>query len=1144
MANENEEVLLSDAIDNEEEDAQDTSEDVAPLLPEVNVNEEVAPEPPQIVEETDEIQGDTVDRPALRAGPNQSLGRIESPVPIPDEGDSSLIGATFRETVSLGQFLANSDIKRGATPDTFEDRLDRLKFVPKEHEDNWHLYLFAEDRDAADRVTDYLDQKKEDQAKISQHPVGSFALMIPLQLAGPENYLPGGIAYKSFKAASRISRAAASGGAAGAFSGVVSESIFAKYDPLYDFDSTQANILASTIFSGMISGGGAYFGPKFRSVGGKLRDTAIQDIEDGILNRPPPTGDDIRNRDGIALNNIEKIVLFQSPRNRLFRSENPIANNIADTLYINDFVTWKNKNGHESKNVEARLKHRQGIAKKALIDVNSLFLKQAGIDKGPFKNIRSNFLKEDGSYKYVSRQEFGSAIGRVIRDKEPSANSEVNEAAAIIQGRLFEPAKQDIIKIYGLNPEWDGPANAEGWLLQAFNSESIKKDPEGFEKKLRKGYSDSNNAVKAVRMDKEWQDLHRQSRKLDEQRKKLGSEDKKEISRLKKEIKALDEKMKEQAKIVATKFGYDEKSFGSLFHSKGPHKGKLRGIRQKHQIEEDVNATFSAAISNRMLGADIIIDGIEMKRGSLKDRRFLLKQSDFDEYLRSDIFEIASIYERQVYPQIELEKFAQEIGYTGYVDWYNSTIKLIEKKFAADRKGLSKSKLDKLTENKDKDKEDIKNSFRLLLGVYGQMAASDTGRGAKALRSLLSWNYVRLLGGMTISSIPDVGLHVFTHGLYSTMWDGLRPFIKSSIGLMESMPKDDLNAIGVALNTALGTRAMQFANLDDVTTSTSLFGRVFDNFTTSFGNLVFANQWNDIMQTMAGTMSVNRTLKTVEKILSKQEVSQIDLQRIARLGIGPEDYAPLYNMWKKYGINENGTYLANWSKWKFSSAADARATKNLQMSAMQEIQSVVIEPGLGDKPLIAQTGWGKLLLQFKNFMLASHNKVFMAGLQRKMDPNVYLGIVAMAAMGDLSYIIQQSARGNRELDLSFENLALEAFTRSGLTTMASEVYNILALAGFGVEGAASQYQTRGIVGALLGPTSGLITDIAGSMNSFRKLLQGEQLSFNEIEQHLRLYPTQNVFWSWYPVRSMIHGTALKAGIEKHDNTGRYKDIFK
>jgi len=175
------------------------------------------------------------------------------------------------------------------------------------------------------------------------------------------------------------------------------------------------------------------------------------------------------------------------------------------------------------------------------------------------------------------------------------------------------------------------------------------------------------------------------------------------------------------------------------------------------------------------------------------------------------------------------------------------------------------------------------------------------------------------------------------------------------------------------------------------------------------------------------------------------------------------------------------------------------------------------------------------MLQFKSFLFASTNRVLLAGLSRN-DANFYMGTVATLFMGALSYTISSKVRRpDEEVDLSWGKLSQEAIDRSGILGVYMEGFNLAnkAVGGTG----STRYHSRGIWGALAGPTGGAVEDILFLMNKSGNVAFGddyEALDTKDAEKVRRLMPYQNLFYLYNLNRLVTKKVALGLGFEESD----------
>lgn len=704
-------------------------------------------------------------------------------------------------------------------------------------------------------------------------------------------------------------------------------------------------------------------------------------------------------------------------------------------------------------------------------------------------------------------------------------------------------------------------------------------------KELRKKVSEKEKSLKELvrKVDKspEYQkilaEIKDKKQKIKESKAKYSAEN---LGNLEEQIAVLEAEANKLAENIAGR-SLDPDEIAAIFHQSEGKRGRLRKpITELEYIKVAADQTYDRIIGNDIGGpSKAVVNKLNKRPSSAKNRTFMIPQRLAFEWQNQNASEVAERYARAVIPVVRTTEIAHQLGYKSIEDWHNSEIakmndelrfrieglnkkdrKTVEKAFKefgnapdspaykiqadlmAKSEGVKGKEADKLNKEFKKQEKNITSAFELILGIYGDGPNIHDNSASKYYKAFLNWNYVRLLGFMTLSAIPDIGMHVLTHGPFATLYHGLKPVLSEVFGIMKNMSKDDIQAMGYALETVKGTRLKSMAGHQGLSTQPSFFGRTFDKVVETFGNFTFMNQWNDTQQVIAGTMSINRTLKAIEAwhngTITKEEVT-----RLARLGIDKGQYQSIYDLWKKHGGSEGGTHFANWVNWELKTHNDRAALEAFKRATSAEIDSVVIVPGLGDKPLIAHTNLGKLLLQFKSFAFAATNKVLFAGIQRRNDANTYWGMATMLGLGAFSYAATQVIRGNDNIDLSFGKLSREAIDRSGLLGILSEVYNMAEKAGLGFGTQASRYQSRSLWGAMLGPSTGAFDEMFALFNSIRKADGEHPLTTKDFEKILRLAPYQNLFYTYYLSRKVSGAVAKKLGFEEAQET-KLKEMFK
>ena len=1128
--------------------------------------------------------------------PGISLDR--SRVPVPEEiPEGSLFKSVFMRDTTIGSFLRSPE--RGSFKAGETDPHAFISFVPERHMNNFASYALIVDQSEADTVTRALDKENEDTIRIAQSPIKAFAYGVPAQMLEPVNAFPGGIIFSNYKRMSRVAQGALHAATAGVVAGALQETIIQQNQLSRELDESIFNTLSSGIFGAAIGGAAGAFAPKTSTFTFSQKQRAVKGITEVFTDTATKlTENGLLTPDAIArMPEFVKEGMITSSMNRLFKSKYPTANQVANELFAHNYDTIKNRDGVANKNVEQLIALDISEKMGVLTDYQDIYFKQAGVERGFLAARRAEKAAlQDPTGQILNLKTFDEQVAKYLYLDQIHENPSINSAVKLLREKVYDPFRDMAIANKDL-PAGITPKNAGAYLPQRWNQRKITENQAGFLKDTVDGFTEVNEANKKIRKSPAYikaqqeltetrkevakvkvaldrrghlhsvaeAELKKQIDKLPSlknpgeiiMQKNMIELSRKDVTKAKLRLSESKKSSKEAAEVLSK--GRDKltkaiKNAGqtvlkadeieSLFHHQGARKGELRKVSTSSEIKSAAEKSL-----DRILGRDTsktnqhITSALNKRPQPLLDRTFLLSQERMWDWMNQSASDLTSKHILSMSASTRMSEAARGHGFNSIESWHDARLAALEAEFKAATKDVSGPDALKAEKQLKRDKKDVTDSFELLLGIYGDGPNVHDGSYAKYYKNFLNWNYIRLLGFMTLSAIPDVGLHVLTHGPYAAIHNGLVPVLKQTFGQLKKFSKDDLKAIGVAANTVSGTRLRMLAGIDAPDNGATYFGKLFNESVQGFGNVSLMNQWNDAQQLIAGTMSINRTLKTIETITLKKNTLAKDRERLARLGISESEIPLIHRMWEKAGkAQEDGTYFADWVNWKTTSSADIKALESFKAATLKEINQVVILPGLGDKPLFAHTPLGKIMLQFKSFQFAATNKILLSGIQRKHDINTYYGMVTLLSMGALSYVITQAFRGNDDIDFSFENLSSEAIDRSGLLGIISEVYNLANKAGLGFGAPTSRFQSRGVWGAILGPTTGLGEDLMSTINRIRKASDENPLTSKDLEQMLRLAPYQNLFYTHWISRKALRGAAPSLGFAGEQE--QFKDIFK
>jgi hypothetical protein len=484
---------------------------------------------------------------------------------------------------------------------------------------------------------------------------------------------------------------------------------------------------------------------------------------------------------------------------------------------------------------------------------------------------------------------------------------------------------------------------------------------------------------------------------------------------------------------------------------------------------------------------------VALSRGPVKERTLnFVKDTEIENFLESDVEHIARVYKRTMAPDVELtNKF-------GRADM-QTQIEQIREDYAVKRNGITDERvLKKLDARMRNDIRDIEAMRDRLRGTYG-MPDNPAGIAYRAARVVKDLNVLRLMGGSTLSSLPDMGRAVMVHGLTRVVGDGIVPMLKNWQAFNLSV--NEAKLAGAALDNVLHYRSMGLADVFDDYGRLTKFERGLSAITSKFGMFSLLDPWTAFGKQFASVITQTRMLQAITQGGSAKE-----LERLAMLGIGPDEARGIAAQFAAHGEEHDGILWANTGKW-----TDGDAVQTYRAALIKEVDSTIVQPGIGDRPLWMSTTLGGVLGQFRSFSMASTQRVALAGLQQH-DAAFLNGTMLSIGLGMLSYKIQSQLAGREtagvDSPVGVSRWIGEGVDRSGIIGSMSDVMAIGART-FGVGWSGSRYSGRGDVDLFLGPSSGLIRDAF----TVTAAMRDGRLSEGEMKAARRLVPFQNLFYT-------------------------------
>lgn len=453
------------------------------------------------------------------------------------------------------------------------------------------------------------------------------------------------------------------------------------------------------------------------------------------------------------------------------------------------------------------------------------------------------------------------------------------------------------------------------------------------------------------------------------------------------------------------------------------------------------------------------LKGTSGLRGPLKSRVFQIPDNMVEKFMDNDIEDLGRMYLRQTAADLELTKKFGNVDMTDAFKeiemWHRGALE--KAKTAKERQALIAAY--------DADIKDLAAMRDRIRGVYGDIDPNNiwvrTGRAARNL------NYLRFMGGVVASSVPDVARIFMAEGIGRTFSKGLLPLAKNLKTFKVSAA--EAKRYGVGIDALMGGRSQIIADIVDYTQPNTAFERGLQSMTDNFGRINLMDYWTAGVKQLHAVTMQNGVIDDLLK-------GKID-KRLARLGIDNADAENIANQLKKHAEKVDGVWISNAKNW------DSPALYEKWAAAIRkESDRVIVVPGQ-EKPLFMSSELGKTIFQFRSFMFASTQRMLIGALQGQ-DHNALAGMLLLTSIGMMSYAFKQWD-AKREISDDPTELIIEGIDRAGVLGSIMEINNTLEKLSsnnfglrplLGIERGAARFVSRSMSENLLGPTFGSFLD--------------------------------------------------------------------
>lgn len=1094
-----------------------------------------------------------VQQPEPAYGDNVSPSWYDPINPLDDRRQTKeLRDAAFRIDNSVGSLIATAPFNQFEDVDGYNPFEDELTLSG--YEDYADAFIHSNSPQETAAIKQRIDREKNDRQQLMDSGGAGIVSSIAMGVIDPINVaammIPGGAIVKGGSVGATAGKFALANTAGG----VASEMALHSTQETRTLTESAINVTLDAMIGGTLGSAAQLV----RNRGELINKVRNDIIEPQPSNNPPAnqSGDRSIGAAEVANTTLEQETLkgpsfvnrtmMVSPVGRVAQSPSKTARQINQQLTENNFTFAKNEEGIATFTaVETKVRGYE-----------TLVYKQVESTKDHFKQYRQSGGRD------MSYYQFNEAVGDAMRNGDTHAIPQIAEAARSIRP-IVEATKDRMVEL-GILREGVKVTTAQSYFPRIYKFDKILNDRTEFKKII----ADWLEEINQTSINKAKGSLDRaeigidKARNASPQAERLGLEIKEAESWSGKKSLLMDDINKYQ-KIINEKSAV-EVELNSLSNLTKLNKTQTRRqatlqrklqrindaenklpalqrsvdildnprkFRNEHRrltrtansltrhdrirqsalsrmtpLEREELDAAADDIVNKIIGApsgivpsELIPDGLVKRAGSTKDRTLNIPDERIKDYLESDVNYVMENYIRQVAPEIELTaKF-------GRVDMDNQIKAITEEYNQLIADAATPKERSRLEARREADLRDIRAMRDRLLGTYGapKDPSSFFVRAGRVARHV---NFLRLLGGMTISSLPDMARPIMQHGLRSA----LKPLGKmlTDIGAMR-IAKADLREMGIGLEYVLSSRSKVIADLNDPYSRRSYLERGLQWSSQKFGNLTLMNQYTDTMKMWSGVITQSKVLRAANTLDAGGTLSKQEIKKLTHIGIDESMLKRIAEQFKRHGEDLDGMLTGHSHLWD-----DRVVRETFQAAVLKDVRTTVITPGIGDTPLMMSSELGKIVMQFKTFFFATHNRALVSGIQSG-DASFYYGALLQVALGSLVYVLKAKMAG-RDINTEPANLAKEGLDWSGMMGWLGEPNNVLENLSGGTYGMsamfggppASRYQSRNGIGALLGPTF----DLGGDIKNITSGVLNGEFDDREVRSVRKLLPFQNLFY--------------------------------
>ncbi|CAM5766947.1 hypothetical protein LMIY3S_01995 [Labrys miyagiensis] len=436
----------------------------------------------------------------------------------------------------------------------------------------------------------------------------------------------------------------------------------------------------------------------------------------------------------------------------------------------------------------------------------------------------------------------------------------------------------------------------------------------------------------------------------------------------------------------------------------------------------------------------------------------------------------------------------------------------------------------------ERDAKQMQFMYDKVRGVPDEFNSTTAGR---SLRLAQSFNFARVMNMVGVSAVAE-GMTVFTQFGLKAALQGMPAFKAMLRDAKTEMLKNEhareMEALFATGSQHYMDAFKNFADADGLTISRSAGSKFFnkaDEVVHTMTNIT--SKWSGLkaVDGYSRMWAASAQLQQIANAAAKSKAGKITgvkRERMRSLGLSDDMTERVFSQVRKHGTKESGSTAMNREKW-----SDREAAAALRLATWRSSRLAIQENFIGQGAPWLSHWMGRVIFQFRGFMLGAHSAQFLRNLHIR-DFAGFATWMASAVTGGLSYAamthLQATGRSDREKflkeRLSMEKLGAAMFQSASWSSIMPNMFDTALVAA----GRKSVFDTgtSGTGSAFFqSPTLDLLDAIPKAAGGVSRVVTGGGYTQADARNLARLIPFQNMAPTIPLLNALISGLPESRG---------------